>query len=61
MSETNPWRFLSARTAFDNPWLTLVEQEVIDPAGAQRVYGIVRFKKLAVGVLPIDARGHVHL
>ena len=61
MTETNPWRFLTARDAFDNPWFRVVEQEVIDPAGAQRVYGIVRFKKLAVGVLPIDADGLVHL
>lgn len=34
---------------------------MVDPAGAARVYGIVRFKKLAVGVLPITDAGHVHL
>lgn len=61
MSEHNPWTFLKAKTAFDNPWLRLEEQEVIDPAGKQRIYGIVRFKKLAVGVLPITDEGHVHL
>jgi 8-oxo-dGTP pyrophosphatase MutT (NUDIX family) len=61
MTETNPWRLLSARTAFDNPWISVVEQDAIDPAGAPRVYGLVRFKKLAVGVLPIDEEGRVHL
>ncbi len=61
MSEDNPWRFGAARTAFDNPWLALVEQDVTDPVGVARVYGIVQFKKLAVGVLPIDAAGRVHL
>ncbi|KAF0179740.1 MAG: NUDIX hydrolase [Hyphomonadaceae bacterium] len=61
MTDHNPWRFLSAKTAFDNPWLRLVEQEVIDPAGQQRIYGIVRFKKLAVGVLPVTDEGQVHL
>ncbi len=61
MTEHNPWIFLAASTAFENPWLKLVEQEVIDPAGQQRIYGIVRFKKLAVGVLPITDEGHVHL
>lgn len=61
MTEPNPWRFLAARTAFDNPWITLVAQDVIDPAGVARVYGIVRFRKLAVGVLPIDEAGRVHL
>ena len=61
MSEDNPWRLGASRTAFDNPWLSVVEQAVGDPAGADKIYGLVRFKKLAVGVLPIDDRGHVHL
>lgn len=61
MTDQNPWTFLAASTAFENPWLRLVEQEVIDPTGAQRIYGIVRFKKIAVGVLPITDDGLVHL
>ena len=61
MSTDNPWTFLDKTTAFDNPWLRLEEQEVIDPTGKQRIYGIVRFKKLAVGVLPVTDEGHVHL
>jgi len=61
MTETNPWRLLTARTVFDNPWITVVAQDVIDPAGGPRVYGVVRFKKLAVGVLPIGDDGQVHL
>jgi 8-oxo-dGTP pyrophosphatase MutT (NUDIX family) len=61
MTDQNPWKFLTAKAAFENPWLKLVEQEVIDPAGQQRIYGIVRFKKLAVGVLPITDEGQVHL
>jgi len=61
MSTDNPWTFLATSTAFDNPWLRLEEQEVIDPVGEKRIYGIVRFKKLAVGVLPITDEGKVHL
>jgi 8-oxo-dGTP pyrophosphatase MutT (NUDIX family) len=61
VSEANPWRLLGARTAFENPWLRLEEQEVIDPVGEKRLYGIVRFKKLAVGVLPVTDDGNVHL
>jgi 8-oxo-dGTP pyrophosphatase MutT (NUDIX family) len=59
--ETNPWRLHGARTAFENPWIRVLEQDVVDPAGVARVYGLVRFKKLAVGVLPVDAAGMVHL
>jgi 8-oxo-dGTP pyrophosphatase MutT (NUDIX family) len=61
MTSDNPWTLREARDVFDNPWIRVVEQDVIDPAGEARVYGLVRFKKLAVGVLPIDERGHVHL
>ena len=61
MTSDNPWTFLATSTAFENPWLRLEEQHVIDPVGARQVYGIVRFKKLAVGVLPIADDGMVHL
>lgn len=61
MTEDNPWRKRGARTLFDNPWISLVDHDAIDPAGVPRAYAIVRFKKLAVGVLPIDADGRVHL
>ena len=61
MSEQNPWSFLGVTTAFENPWFRVEEQEVIDPAGAQRTYGIIRFRKIAVGVLPIDDGGNVHM
>lgn len=62
MSETrNPWTFLGVTTAFDNPWFRVEEQDVIDPAGVQRAYGIVRFRKIAVGVLPVDDAGNVHM
>lgn len=61
MTDQNPWTLLDAAVAFENPWLRLEEQEVIDPAGKRHAYGIVRFKKLAVGVLPVTDRGEVHL
>jgi 8-oxo-dGTP pyrophosphatase MutT (NUDIX family) len=46
---------------YDNPWISLVEHDAVDPTGARNPYGIVKFKKLAVGVLPITDAGHVHL
>lgn len=61
MSDQNPWTFLAVRTAFDNPWFRVEQQEVIDPAGVRRDYGIIRFRKRAVGVLPIDDAGRVHM
>jgi 8-oxo-dGTP pyrophosphatase MutT (NUDIX family) len=59
--DDNPWREGAVRTVFENPWLRLEEQDMLDPAGKPRVYGLVRFKKLAVGALPIEPDGTVHL
>jgi 8-oxo-dGTP pyrophosphatase MutT (NUDIX family) len=61
MTETSPWRILASRTVYDNPWISLVEHDAVDPAGVRKPYGIVRFKKLAVGVLPVTEDGRVHL
>lgn len=55
------WRLGPARRAYENPWIGVDHHEAIAPSGAVGPYGIVRFKKVAVGVAPIDARGFVHL
>ncbi len=57
----DPWTVLSERRAYENAWIAVDHREVRTPAGTPGVYGIVRFARLAVGVLPIDERGYVHL
>jgi 8-oxo-dGTP pyrophosphatase MutT (NUDIX family) len=59
--EGNPWRVRSTRTAYENPWLAIEENDVVHPDGSDGFYGVVRIRKLAVGVLPIDDDGFVHL
>jgi 8-oxo-dGTP pyrophosphatase MutT (NUDIX family) len=63
MSEetTDPWKVLSERRVYENNWIAVDHREVINPAGRPGVYGIVRFHKVAVGVVPIDEDGQVHL
>ena len=56
-----PWRVTAERAAFDNPWLNLIDCRVIHPDGSPGEYGVVRFKNIAVGVLPVDADGTVTL
>ncbi|WP_428410139.1 NUDIX domain-containing protein [Hyphococcus sp.] len=56
-----PWRVTDARKAFDNPWITVTDHKVIHPDGSPGEYGVVHFKNLAIGVLPIDAEGNVPL
>lgn len=62
MSDEEPgWRILSAKTLYDNPWIRLRRYDTIAPTGALADYALVHFKKIAVGVLPVDADGSVHL
>jgi 8-oxo-dGTP pyrophosphatase MutT (NUDIX family) len=55
------WTSGEGRTRFENPWLTLVEYDATAPTGHETLYGVIRFKKLALGVLPIHADGTVTL
>ena len=53
-TEANPWRRVSRRTAYENPWLELYHDDVIRPDGQPGIYGIVHFRHLAIGVVPLD-------
>jgi len=56
--QKNPWQVLGERDVYDNPWIRVVEHEVIHPAGNPGIYGVVSFKNLAVGIIPLDADDH---
>ena len=50
----NPWKPQSSKKIFENPWLSLHEDEVINPGGGLSQYGKVNFKNLAIGIIPLD-------
>ena len=50
----NPWRRISRRLAYENPWVELYHDEVIQPDGKPGIYGVVHFRNRAVGVVPTD-------
>ncbi|HQQ93675.1 MAG TPA: NUDIX hydrolase [Bacteroidia bacterium] len=52
--EKNPWITQSAETVFENPWISVSSHKVLNPAGKPGHYGVVHFKNLAIGVLPLD-------
>jgi len=60
-AETNPWTTLSSETRYDNPWITVTEHQVLNPAQSPGIYGTVHFKNIAIGILPIDANGFTWL
>ena len=61
MKEIGPWRVRAVDIAFENPWIRIDDHDVVKPNGAPGAYGVVHFKNLAIGVLPIDAEGNVWL
>ncbi len=50
----NPWKIISTKEHYDNPWVNVVEHQVINPAGNPGIYSVVHFKNLAICVLPLD-------
>ncbi|MGD0861309.1 MAG: NUDIX hydrolase [Candidatus Limnocylindrales bacterium] len=53
-SETNPWRRISRRVAYENPWIEILHDDVVRPDGKPGIYGVVHFRHLAIGVVPLD-------
>ncbi len=57
----NPWKTVSTRETYANPWIRVREDQVIKPTGSPGIYGVVEYKNIAVGVIPIDAEGYTWL
>lgn len=55
------WKKLSSKIVFDNPWITVFEDRVINPGGGQNDYGHVHFKNRAVAIVPLDEQGNTWL
>ena len=36
-------------------------EEVVNPGGGKGIYGVVSFKNMAIGVVPVDAEGNTYL
>ncbi len=58
---SNPWKTLSTRDVYENPWIRVRQDEVIRPDGQPGIYGVVHYKNKAIAVLPIDDEGYTYL
>jgi 8-oxo-dGTP pyrophosphatase MutT (NUDIX family) len=54
----NPWVLRTSTPVYDNAWIRVRHDEVIDPSGRDGVYGVISPKNWALGVLAFfdDAR-----
>lgn len=59
--EENPWQIRSEKKVYDNPWISLTEYGVINPAGKDGIYGKVHFKNTAVGIMVLDESFNTYL
>lgn len=50
----NPWKKVSSKVIYDNPWIEVEEFQVLTPAGTPGIYGKVHFKNKAIGIVPVD-------
>ena len=48
------WKKLSSKIIYDNPWMTVLEDHVINPGGGENQYGHVHFKNRAIAIVPLD-------
>ena len=54
----NRWQTISSKIVYDNPWIEVQEDQVINPSGNPGIYGKVKFKNIAVAIIPVDHQGH---
>lgn len=55
------WKTKSSAIVYENPWISVAHNEVITPKGTDGIYGVVHFKNIAIGVVPIDEEGNTWL
>ena len=51
---TPSWTTLSFDIKYDNQWIRVIEDQVINPGGKPGIYGKVHFKNTAIGIVPLD-------
>lgn len=55
-----PWKITERTQIYKNPWMTIIEDKVIQPDGKKGIYGTADIKAGAA-VIPIDEQGNVYL
>lgn len=51
----NNWTTLDSTEVYSNAWIQVTHRNVINPSGGEGIYGVVHFKNIAIGIVPLDA------
>ena len=57
----NPWQVLASAVQYQNPWISVREDQVLNPSGGRGIYGVVTMKNRALGIVPLDDEGNTWL
>ena len=59
MEKRGPWQVLDRRTSYENPWMRVIDHDVIRPDGAPALYGVMSPSNYAIIVLPVHSDGTI--
>lgn len=57
MESFGPWKRRSVRESYENAWIVVEHHDVLTPGGNPGVYGVVRFKNVAIGIIALEENG----
>ncbi len=55
------WECLARKVVYENDWMTVLEDDVINPGGGRNQYGHVHFRNRAVAIVAMDDADNVWL
>jgi len=55
------WNRLKSAVVYDNPWITVFDEKVLNPNGGESQYGRIHFKSKAIAIVPLDEDGNTWL
>lgn len=61
MTQEGNWKTITSKTVYQNPWISVDHREVITPGGGEGIYGLVRFKNKAIGIVALDNDNYIYL
>lgn len=56
-----PWKTLSTKKVYQNPWIKVEHHEVLNPGNQPGVYGTIAFQNVAIGIIPVDSNNNTYL
>jgi ADP-ribose pyrophosphatase len=59
-SGRNPWKTNGTKIVYSNPWITVREDQVVQPSGNPGIYGVVQ-TRIATGVVAMTADRNIYL